>query len=218
MTNERAPKREQPLAGDDSGTTSWEFALDRLENPEVPRTRWLATTRPDGRPHPHARDRLLDRWRAACRGGGRESEGAQSRRGRSMRHRNEQHQLPSLDLVVEGRLRRCPPGLERDVRPPAGGRGSADQRRRRRRGDPVRPGARPRDRRPRRRPQRGRALDDRRRHRHRPRPDERGDRRPSDGASRGRAGARSSASSTSPPRSTASSVRSGSSATPASPG
>ena len=51
MTNERAPEHEQPLAADRSGTTSWEFALERLENPEVPRTCWLATTRPDGRPH-----------------------------------------------------------------------------------------------------------------------------------------------------------------------
>ena len=51
MTDVRAPEREQPLAADRSGTTSWQFALERLENPEVPRTCWLATTRQDGRPH-----------------------------------------------------------------------------------------------------------------------------------------------------------------------
>jgi hypothetical protein len=40
-----------PLVGDESGTTSWEVARERLANPEHQRTSWLATTRPDGRPH-----------------------------------------------------------------------------------------------------------------------------------------------------------------------
>jgi hypothetical protein len=51
MTQERAPERERSLVGDESGTTSWEVARDRLANPEEQRTSWLATTRPDGRPH-----------------------------------------------------------------------------------------------------------------------------------------------------------------------
>jgi hypothetical protein len=50
-TQERAPARAQSLIGDGEETTSWEVALARLENPEEARTCWLATTRPDGRPH-----------------------------------------------------------------------------------------------------------------------------------------------------------------------
>jgi hypothetical protein len=51
MTQELAPERERSLLGEESGTTSWEVARDRLANPEKQRTSWLATTRPDGRPH-----------------------------------------------------------------------------------------------------------------------------------------------------------------------
>jgi|SRR5215211_1401876 len=51
MMQERAPERERSLVGDESGRTSWEVARDRLANPEEQRTSWLATTRPDGRPH-----------------------------------------------------------------------------------------------------------------------------------------------------------------------
>lgn len=51
MTQERAPESEQSLVGDESETTSWDLARERLANPEDSRTSWLATTRPDGRPH-----------------------------------------------------------------------------------------------------------------------------------------------------------------------
>ena len=51
MTHERAPARTQSLLGDEAETTSWEVARTRLANPEQSRTCWLATTRPDGRPH-----------------------------------------------------------------------------------------------------------------------------------------------------------------------
>ena len=51
MTQERAPDHAQALVGDDGETTAWEMARTRLANPEQPRTCWLATTRPDGRPH-----------------------------------------------------------------------------------------------------------------------------------------------------------------------
>ena len=51
MAHERKPKREQSLAKAGSKTTSWEMARERLANPETPRTCWLATARPDGRPH-----------------------------------------------------------------------------------------------------------------------------------------------------------------------
>ena len=51
MTQERVPESEQSLVGDESETTSWDLARERLANPEDSRTSWLATTRPDGRPH-----------------------------------------------------------------------------------------------------------------------------------------------------------------------
>lgn len=51
MAQERAPERERSLVPDESKTTSWNMARERLANPENPRTSWLATTRPDGRPH-----------------------------------------------------------------------------------------------------------------------------------------------------------------------
>ncbi len=51
MTQERTPTGERSLLKDESKTTSWDLALERLANPESPRTCWLATTRPDGQPH-----------------------------------------------------------------------------------------------------------------------------------------------------------------------
>ena len=51
MTQERTPEHETLLRGNDSGTTSWDIARERLENPEHQRTSWLATVRPDGQPH-----------------------------------------------------------------------------------------------------------------------------------------------------------------------
>ena len=48
-TQQLAPDHEESMLG--SGTTSWEMVRERLANPEFQRTSWLATTRPDGRPH-----------------------------------------------------------------------------------------------------------------------------------------------------------------------
>ncbi|MBA2278629.1 MAG: pyridoxamine 5'-phosphate oxidase family protein [Chloroflexia bacterium] len=47
---ERTPVAEQPLVLD-ATATPWADARGRLENPERDRTYWLATVRPDGRPH-----------------------------------------------------------------------------------------------------------------------------------------------------------------------
>ena len=102
MTNERAPEREQPLAGDKSGTTSWDFAVDRLANPEVPRTCWLATTRPDGRPHLMP---LITFW---IDGALHIVAGEGSRKARNLAADGRcvigmsSTRLPSLDLIVEG--------------------------------------------------------------------------------------------------------------------
>ena len=51
MTTELAPRHEAPMLDDQPGTTPWALALERLANPEPGRTSWLATVRPDGRPH-----------------------------------------------------------------------------------------------------------------------------------------------------------------------
>ena len=48
---ERTPVAETALTDDDAGPTSWAVAQERLDNPESARTYWLATARPDGRPH-----------------------------------------------------------------------------------------------------------------------------------------------------------------------
>jgi hypothetical protein len=39
------------MIGGESQTTPWDVARDRLTNPENNRHSWLATIRPDGRPH-----------------------------------------------------------------------------------------------------------------------------------------------------------------------
>jgi hypothetical protein len=51
MTQVQTPVHAQSLIVNEAETTSWEVARARLANPEQPRTCWLATTRPDGRPH-----------------------------------------------------------------------------------------------------------------------------------------------------------------------
>jgi hypothetical protein len=51
MSHERAPEREESMIGGESQTTPWDVARDRLTNPENNRHSWLATIRPDGRPH-----------------------------------------------------------------------------------------------------------------------------------------------------------------------
>jgi hypothetical protein len=51
MTTEREPLHEEPLTDDQTGTTPWRLAQERLTKPEPGRTSWLATVRPDGRPH-----------------------------------------------------------------------------------------------------------------------------------------------------------------------
>ncbi len=48
---ERTPLAEQPLVADGGAATPWPEARERIETPERDRTYWLATVRPDGRPH-----------------------------------------------------------------------------------------------------------------------------------------------------------------------
>jgi Pyridoxamine 5'-phosphate oxidase len=103
MTQERAPERERPLVGEESGTTSWEVARDRLANPEEQRTSWLATTCPDGRPHlmPVIAFWIDDAIHIVA------GDGTRKARNLAVDGRcviaTSSTTLPSLDIVVEGR-------------------------------------------------------------------------------------------------------------------
>src|SRR6266540_2908636 len=48
---ERTPVAVQPLIDGGATATPWAEARERLETPERDRAYWLATVRPDGRPH-----------------------------------------------------------------------------------------------------------------------------------------------------------------------
>ena len=103
MAQERTPERTQALIGDETETTSWEMARTRLANPEQPRTCWLATTRPDGRPHlMPVIGFWLDGAMHVVAG-----EGTQKARNIAADGRcviaTSSTTLPSLDIVVEGR-------------------------------------------------------------------------------------------------------------------
>jgi hypothetical protein len=102
MTQERAPERERSLVGEESGTTSWEVARNRLANPEEQRTSWLATTRPDGRPH------LMPVIAFWIDGAVHIVAGDGTRKGRNLAAdgrcviATSSTTLPSLDIIVEG--------------------------------------------------------------------------------------------------------------------
>jgi hypothetical protein len=87
---------------DGAATTPWDVARDRLANPEVPRTSWLATVRTDGRPH------LVPVIAFWIQGGLHFVAGEDTQKGRNLAHDGHcvigigSTTLPSLDLVVEG--------------------------------------------------------------------------------------------------------------------
>ena len=99
---ERTPVAEQPLVDDGAGSTSWEVARERLENPEKPRTYWLATVRPDGRPHVMP---LIGAW---IGGAFYFISGDASRKARNLVGdsrcviTSSTTTLPSLDIIIEG--------------------------------------------------------------------------------------------------------------------
>ena len=103
LTKERTPAREQSMLGDGARTMSWAFAQERLANPESPRTCWLATVRPDGRPHLMP---LITFW---IDGALHVVTGEGTRKARNLAADGRcvigmsSTRLPSIDLVVEGR-------------------------------------------------------------------------------------------------------------------
>ena len=118
MTQDRAPVRTTSLLEGASVTASWELARARLANPEQSRTCWLATTRPDGRPHlmPVIAFWIDDAMHILA------GEGTQKARNIAADGRcviaTSSTTLPSLDLVIEGRAE--PITDEADVRRVAG--------------------------------------------------------------------------------------------------
>jgi hypothetical protein len=102
MTTKLAPAHEEPMLDDQPGTTPWSLALERLANPEPGRTSWLATVRPDGRPHlmPIIAFWIEDAFHFVV--------GEGTRKGRNLAADGRcviatgSSTLPSLDVVVEG--------------------------------------------------------------------------------------------------------------------
>jgi hypothetical protein len=104
MSHVEAPKREQSLVEGETETTSWDLARERLANPEFQRTSWLATTRPDGRPHlmPVIATWIDDAIHLVV--------GEGTRKGRNLAAdgrcvvATSSTTLPSLDIVLEGHV------------------------------------------------------------------------------------------------------------------
>ena len=101
MTQVHTPEREQSLVAG-PGTTPWEVARERLANPDESWTNWLATTRPDGRPHlmPVIAVWIDDAFHFIA------GEGTQKARNLAANDRCAiaigSRTLPSMDIVVEG--------------------------------------------------------------------------------------------------------------------
>ena len=103
MSNEPVPEREHSLVGDQR-TLVWDEARERLANPgpEDYSHAWLATVRPDGRPHLMP---IISFW---IDGALHFIVGARTRKGRNLASNawcvvgTENRKLPSLDVIVEG--------------------------------------------------------------------------------------------------------------------
>lgn len=103
MTTERAPAREESMVSGES-TTAWDLARERLAaTPAMGHHNWLATVRPDGRPH------LIPVIAFWIDGALHFVAGEGTRKGRNLAANShcvigtESNELPSLDVVVEGR-------------------------------------------------------------------------------------------------------------------
>jgi hypothetical protein len=98
-----APVVERSLVEEGGPTTSWSVAVERLANPETPRTSWLATVMPDGRPHLMP---IIAFW---FDGALHFVAGEQTRKGRNLSADARcsvglsSTRLPSIDIIVEGR-------------------------------------------------------------------------------------------------------------------
>jgi hypothetical protein len=102
---ERTPRTAQPLTAD-ATATAWADAAERLAHPEQGRTYWLATVRPDGRPHLRP---LLGLWLDDAFYF---ITGETARKGQNLAHDprcaigKSSTTLPALDIILEGEARK----------------------------------------------------------------------------------------------------------------
>lgn len=100
------PVDERVLSDFNGQRMSWAEARKRLENPEFPRTYWLTTVRPDGRPHVMP---VIGLWQDDALYF---LTGANTRKGKNLAADGHSviaaHSptLPSVDIVMEGRATR----------------------------------------------------------------------------------------------------------------
>jgi hypothetical protein len=105
MTKERTPEHTESLMGGKAKTSPWKLAHDRLAKPEEARTCWLATTRPDGRPH------LMPVIAFWIEGAFHFVAGEGTQKGHNLAADSHcvigtgSRKLPSLDVIVEGRAK-----------------------------------------------------------------------------------------------------------------
>lgn len=99
------PESEEPLVQGQTDVMPWATALERLEHPAPAQNHWLATVRPDGRPHlmPIIAFWIDGAFHFLAREG--------TRKGRNLAADDRcvigtgNLTLPSLDLIVEGRAK-----------------------------------------------------------------------------------------------------------------
>ena len=102
MATERTPEREQSLLDDEKQTTPWADARKRIASREEGQANWLATVRPDGRPH------LMPLIAVWIDGAFHFLAGEGTRKAKNLAADGRcvigmsSFELPSLDIVVEG--------------------------------------------------------------------------------------------------------------------
>jgi pyridoxamine 5'-phosphate oxidase-like protein len=102
MAHERTPEREESLLADEKRTTPWAVARERIANREPGQANWLATVRPDGRPH------LMPLIAVWIDGAFHFLAGEGTRKARNLAADGRcvismsSFELPSIDIVVEG--------------------------------------------------------------------------------------------------------------------
>jgi hypothetical protein len=105
MTDSRTPQAQTPMIGGQAETTAWATALERLEHPAPGQNHWIATVRPDGRPHLMP---IIAFW---IDGGFHFLAGTSTQKGRNLAADDRcvigtaNLTMPSMDLIVEGRAR-----------------------------------------------------------------------------------------------------------------
>ena len=102
MAKERTPESKESLLADEKKTTPWTVARKRIANREPGQANWLATVRPDGRPH------LMPLIAVWIGGAFHFIAGEGTRKARNLAADGHcvigmsSFELPSIDIIVEG--------------------------------------------------------------------------------------------------------------------